>query len=288
MDDFTLWLLIIGCPLAIWLLVAIELYFIFRMTRKKAILDKIKNGKNLNINDFEIQTPAMLYGKPIKIAIKYDYIYFINDGLYFCVNIEDFVSIKNKNGKIIFKLANQYIANTKVFAVKCDNDKLLQHLNITVPDSQEEPIKPKSFKEFLYTSKVRFVIIGVCYIIFFLIFALLGYGLNYFITTALFAAGVAFYILFHYQNSEKECSNLSKAEIVEKKAKNNAFYSKVITICLIVAIGFTGLTTISNSGSSSCGHPSCKENGPFPCYGKNNTCPNYTYCYKDLYCNQCD
>ena len=49
-------------------------------------------------------------------------------------------------------------------------------------------------------------------------------------------------------------------------------------------------TNSGSSGGSSnrCSHESCKEYGPFPCYGKNNTCPNYTYCYKDLYCDKCD
>lgn len=51
-----------------------------------------------------------------------------------------------------------------------------------------------------------------------------------------------------------------------------------------------GANGSSNGSSSSnkCNHQSCKEYGPFPCYGKNNTCPNYTYCYQDLYCNECD
>lgn len=44
----------------------------------------------------------------------------------------------------------------------------------------------------------------------------------------------------------------------------------------------------NGSSSSKCSHQSCKENGPFPCYGKNNTCPNYTYCYQDMYCDECD
>lgn len=43
-----------------------------------------------------------------------------------------------------------------------------------------------------------------------------------------------------------------------------------------------------NSLNNSCGHQSCKENGPFYCVGKNNTCPNKTYCAYDLYCDKCD
>ena len=50
----------------------------------------------------------------------------------------------------------------------------------------------------------------------------------------------------------------------------------------------------SSSGKSSSKGPWYSTNvksdgmGPYPCYGKNNTCPNYTYNYKDLYCDKCD
>ncbi|MBE6667664.1 MAG: hypothetical protein E7607_05100 [Ruminococcaceae bacterium] len=49
-----------------------------------------------------------------------------------------------------------------------------------------------------------------------------------------------------------------------------------------------GSSGSSGSSSTSCGHPSCAEYGPFPCYGKNNTCTNTTSCYQDMYCNSCD
>lgn len=58
--------------------------------------------------------------------------------------------------------------------------------------------------------------------------------------------------------------------------------------CLIFAIVLAVLLNSNSPSKYTCGHDSCKENGPFPCYGKNNTCPNYTYCYKDPYCDQCD
>lgn len=57
----------------------------------------------------------------------------------------------------------------------------------------------------------------------------------------------------------------------------------VIALCFIVNFTMNG-----SSGSNTCGHPACAENGPFPCYGKNNTCPNFTYCYQDMYCDECD
>ena len=55
----------------------------------------------------------------------------------------------------------------------------------------------------------------------------------------------------------------------------------VISLCLCVK--FFGSTS-----EQSCGHPGCAEEGPFHCMGKNNTCPNYTYCAYDLYCDECD
>lgn len=44
----------------------------------------------------------------------------------------------------------------------------------------------------------------------------------------------------------------------------------------------------SSSSSSKCGHSSCAINGPFYCMGKNDTCPNKTYCAYDYYCDSCD
>ena len=52
---------------------------------------------------------------------------------------------------------------------------------------------------------------------------------------------------------------------------------------------WNGLNSSNGSSSSNkCTHQSCKENGPFPCFGKNNTCTNFTYCYQDMYCDECD
>ena len=42
-----------------------------------------------------------------------------------------------------------------------------------------------------------------------------------------------------------------------------------------------------NSSKYTCGHSSCIANGPFYCMGKNDTCPNKTYCAYDLYCDSC-
>lgn len=65
----------------------------------------------------------------------------------------------------------------------------------------------------------------------------------------------------------------------------------IIVVVLIIAIvGSCGDDSSSTSGSksASCGHASCKENGPFYCMGKNDTCNNRTYCAYDLYCDACD
>ena len=58
----------------------------------------------------------------------------------------------------------------------------------------------------------------------------------------------------------------------------------VVVFVMIVAGGEIGGSGIS----SSCGHQSCKENGPFYCMGKGDTCNHRTYCAYDLYCDECD
>ena len=80
---------------------------------------------------------------------------------------------------------------------------------------------------------------------------------------------------------------------IEKKDITSINITKLIVTLLIVAISYFALSGILGQNqklgdSTRCNHPECKENGPFPCYGKNNTCPNKTYCYQDLYCDYCD
>ena len=62
----------------------------------------------------------------------------------------------------------------------------------------------------------------------------------------------------------------------------------ILVVALLLVILFSSVGYDLNFDSSGCGHPACEENGPFPCYGKNNTCPNFTDCYQDLYCDLCD
>ena len=64
-----------------------------------------------------------------------------------------------------------------------------------------------------------------------------------------------------------------------------------VAIVIVIVLGICAISKALNNGSSrmpSCGHQSCAEYGPFPCYGKNNTCSNKTDCYLDLYCSSCD
>lgn len=70
-----------------------------------------------------------------------------------------------------------------------------------------------------------------------------------------------------------------------------AHVRKKALICAAVIIGIIcaiAMVLPSPDTQVRCGHPECEVNGPFHCYGKNNTCPNYTYCYKDIYCDECE
>lgn len=90
--------------------------------------------------------------------------------------------------------------------------------------------------------------------------------------------------------AKKEISYKHSLILTRASKKAVKILSILLAVCILIGWIIIGSSTSDgcSSSSSSCGHPSCKENGPFPCYGKGNTCPNYTYCYKDLYCNQCD
>lgn len=72
--------------------------------------------------------------------------------------------------------------------------------------------------------------------------------------------------------------------------ENCAFLTKTKAIlagALAVCVAVFALI-LSKPADSSCGHPDCEKYGPFPCYGKNNTCGNTTDCCYDLYCDQCE
>lgn len=255
MNDLTLWLLIIGCPLAIWALVSVEIYFIIRYTRKNAILNRIKMGDYLTNQSFDIILPATLYGQSIKVAIKRNFIHIINDSKFFSIYIDDFTSIKYKNGTYVFRLANISIANTKVFSIKCTDDRLASYLNIGDINSQNKTSKPKSFKEYVSTSTGRFVLIGIIYVIFFIIFALTGKTLYYILLTAIFAVGLTIYIAQHHVSNSKKSTEGTKSEILQKQEKQKLFYSKVIAVCLGIVIVMTLLCAIptkSSNGTGTC------------------------------------
>lgn len=86
---------------------------------------------------------------------------------------------------------------------------------------------------------------------------------------------VALFLVIVYKATENEQTKVRKIALI-------------ITAVIVLLICIVSMILPSNNSSGSCGHPECEENGPFPCYGKNNTCPNYTDCYQDLYCDQCD
>lgn len=67
-------------------------------------------------------------------------------------------------------------------------------------------------------------------------------------------------------------------------------YALIAAVIMVVIYGciFMIVNNDSPNDTAGCGHESCAENGPFPCYGKNNTCTNTTNCYQDLYCDKCD
>ena len=87
----------------------------------------------------------------------------------------------------------------------------------------------------LPSSRDRFVIIGVCYIVFLVIFLLLG-KLNVFLITLIFMGGGVVYILIHHHDSEKKNVQLTKSETLKKRAKNKMLYSNVMAIILAVSI----------------------------------------------------
>ncbi|MBE6566778.1 MAG: hypothetical protein E7659_06715 [Ruminococcaceae bacterium] len=285
MNDFTIILLCIACPLVICALVGVEIYFITRYTRKTAILNQIRTSadkyfKHIFEHYVEMVAPAILYGTPIEIAIKNNSIYLINDGKFFAINIDDFTSITYKNGKYIFRLTNLAIANTKVFAIKCDDDRLLKHLNIAMPDSQEETTNPKSIKEFLSTSTNRFVLVGIVYAIFFIIFALTGNALYYVIMTVLFAAGLTIYIVHHYVTNLKTLTEGTKSEILEKREKQKLFYGKVIAVCLGIVIVITLLCAIPTNNNND-------DYDPYECFWCNGTGMAEDAYGKLHYCSHC-
>lgn len=61
----------------------------------------------------------------------------------------------------------------------------------------------------------------------------------------------------------------------------------VLLVVMLLCSACVGGSSSSGSSKYSCGHASCKENGPFWCMGKNDTCKNQTYCAYELYCDEC-
>jgi len=322
MNDLTIWQLIICTSTLVWLLCGIEMYFVFRFARKKAILGKIEKDNYLSvIPGFCERFSANLYGAPIEVAIKDDFIYFINNGRCFCINIDEFISIKEKKGKYIFRLAKTSIANTKVFAIKCNDSafraKLFSLVNNNAKENEKEIVENDAsalyflnstqirikkagiimlavgvigaalisiislllyrkiyfFDGYAYTGvlwvisfvlicagiialsqilkpKVAFIITGIGYIISFVFFALVDQLLMFLISTTLLIIGVIIIAVVRYIDDTRSSGQKNKAQILEKKRKNKVLYSKLIAVCLAIAIVITPLSTVMRNENS--------------------------------------
>ena len=109
-------------------------------------------------------------------------------------------------------------------------------------------------KNFISSSKGRFVLIGIAYIILFIIFAVRSLLFCWITLTIISAIGIIMFICDDYYKSSTFNKKTSSIEDKEKKKKN---YSIIIAICLIFCIIVTllcGTTSDSNSSSSkTCG-----------------------------------
>ena len=68
-------------------------------------------------------------------------------------------------------------------------------------------------------------------------------------------------------------------------------YLIILAAVVLIAV-IVGLLTNSGSSKGPWHSSNVKNdgtgNGPYPCYGKHNTCSGKTYNYRDLYCDSCD
>ena len=164
MNSSTLWLLIIAPPIGLGVLVALELFFIFRFSKRKDVLSKISSGERLENHTFDIKVPAILYGKKIEIALYKEFIFFIHEGHYLSIPFYDFLSIKFKKGMYVFK--SPRISQMRI-AVKCDNpafskmiaDKITQ----TYPGLNQNK-SPLSKKAIALISLSIMIFISSCFI----------------------------------------------------------------------------------------------------------------------------
>ena len=226
MDDLTFNLLIYGLPSLILILFCVEICVIVRSIKKSTIFTTFKNYPYISYDISKEAVLAQLYGKNIWIGSgDNDCIIFSYLDNYIAVKLEDFISIKRKNNKCTFRLAKATIMGIKSFTVKCEDDRLDKILNIgTGCTTQVDPEVQKVQKQLAHKSTIIFAISAIVYVVCFVIFAILGKWLYYFITTLLFILGLFLFIFFHNADDDKNNSSLSKSEIIEKKAKNKLFY----------------------------------------------------------------
>ena len=248
MDWFYLKYLIV--PIIIWAFLPVEFYFIIRNNRRKSMLVKISQGLKLEINNFDIRTPAMLYGAPIEIALKGECVYFLKENKYIYLNSSDFISIKYNNGKYIFKLADASKINTKVFVIKCDDPAFLNQLSSIATVWEREKHLENDTGKALGTSIGRFVLIGVIYVLFGVIFALCGAMPYYVILTVLFGIGLTVFIAADYKEKFQNLNRGNIEKLVKEMEQRKLFYSKIIAICLAIMVLFTLFVHMMPGGTS--------------------------------------
>ena len=115
-----------------------------------------------------------------------------------------------------------------------------------------------------------------------------GIGIAFFSNNALYGLFALFTGIAYFVWAIRRAANDD-----EEKVKSVVI---LVSSALVAALLITGGLRVisgrpifnSRDRSSSCGHASCKENGPFYCMGKNDTCKNRTNCAYDLYCDECD
>ena len=196
-------------------------------------------------------------------------------------NIRTFT--KESDTRIFVRLSKPILLLIDSFTIECNtpedaeclltilNDKSIENvLNTFEPreSTVSENLTPKSVdknriytsdldkqkkKNFISSSKGRFVLIGIAYIISFIIFAVCSL-LFYWITLNIISAiGL---IIFIYNDYYKSSTFNPKTSSIEDKENKKKLYSIIIAICLIFCIIVTLLCGIP-SGSNSSGSKTC-------------------------------
>lgn len=277
-------------PVILWIVLLFTLPPTIRRQKTKFLLWKICNrGVSCDRSVFDKIYVVTSNKKYIEVAFSEASLFLIQQNKMLEIPFEKLILIKHKNGVYTFKLPDDKIAHTKSFLLQTDDLDFYDTLEcssklVSTPESKF------SWSNFIRRSNGRFIILGISYAVILAFFTIFRSFLPFFITSIIFGIGLLIFIVAHYIQSSPSSDNCTAEEILEKRERIKLFYSKVIAICLAIAVVLTLLITLfpSNNNSGDCGHASCKANGPFYCMGKNNTCKNKTYCAYDLYCDECD